>query len=86
VFWFTSYLVDDATNFSKYMMDNQVQTRRFFYPLHLQPCYKSLYDFSIRNFEVSEKIYKAGISLPSSFLLTEDEIGLVIDRVLKYFK
>ena len=86
VFWFTSYLVDDAEDFSRFMMEHEVQTRRFFYPLHLQPCYRNLYDFSNRDFGLSEKIYKQGISLPSSFLLTDDEIGFVIDKALMYFK
>jgi len=41
VYWFTSFLSDDVDELSKYLLESDIQTRRFFYPLHLQPCYKN---------------------------------------------
>jgi len=42
VFWFTSFLSDDTDELAKFLLENGIQTRRFFYPLHLQPCYKEI--------------------------------------------
>ncbi len=84
VFWFTSFLCDDAENLAKTLLENQVQTRRFFYPLHLQPCYRHL-SFSRSGFGVSEKIYSQGISLPSAYLLTDTEQDKVINLIREYY-
>ena len=85
VFWFTSYLAKNADAFGAYMKEHGVQTRRFFYPLHQQPCYKHL---PIRrgDFALSEKIYAQGVSLPSAYHLTETDQQKVIDLVLRFYK
>jgi perosamine synthetase len=85
VFWFTSYLARDADAFGAYMKEHGVQTRRFFYPLHQQPCYKHL-PIRRSDFALSEKIYAQGVSLPSAYHLTEDDQQKVIDLVLDFYK
>lgn len=85
VFWFTSYLCDDTDALAQYMNEHGVQTRRFFYPLHLQPCYKHL-PIDRPSFALSEKIYAQGISLPSAYNLTENDQQRVIDLILKYYQ
>ena len=84
VFWFTSILVEDATTISEALLAQGIQTRRFFYPLHLQPCYKDILSANAQ-FEVSEKVYSQGLSLPSSYILTEEEQSRVIGAIRKYF-
>jgi perosamine synthetase len=85
VFWFTSYLAKDADALAAYMKEHGVQTRRFFYPLHQQPCYKNL---PIRrdDFALSEKIYARGISLPSAYNLTESDQQKVIDLIQRFYR
>jgi perosamine synthetase len=83
VFWFTSFLCDDAEELGAFLQKNGVQTRRFFYPLHLQPCYRDR-KFNRSDFPVSEKIYNRGISLPSSYHLTESDQSMVIALVRKF--
>lgn len=84
VFWFTSILVDHATELEKYLKENQVISRRFFYPLHMQPCYK---DLDIQgDFSVSERVYSKGLSLPSSVHLTDEEQNTVISLILKFYE
>lgn len=85
VFWFTCYLADDADTFGAYMKAHGVQTRRFFYPLHLQPCYKHL-PIKRNAFAVSERIFAQGISLPSAYHLTEEDQQKVIELILSYYK
>ena len=83
VFWFTSFLSDDAESLVSYLDERGVQTRRFFYPLHLQPCYRQL-DFPRSGFAVTEDAYARGVSLPSSYALTDAEQGRVIELIREY--
>jgi perosamine synthetase len=84
VYWFTSIFVEDANPLADYLLKNGIQTRRFFYPLHLQPCYKN-FDINRNAFPVSEKIYRTGLSLPSSFNLKETELQSVIKSIKEYY-
>ena len=55
--------------------------QEIFYPLHLQPCYKNM-DLNIKdNFDISEKIFRNSLSLPSSVILKDKEIRRVIKLV-----
>jgi perosamine synthetase len=87
VFWFTSFLCDDTEGLSAFLQQQNIQTRGFFYPLHWQPCYADREH--IRNidddFRVSESVYKRGISLPSSYSLTETEQAFVIEQIQRFY-
>jgi perosamine synthetase len=87
VFWFTSFFSEDTTRLVEYLKNNGIQTRRFFYPLHLQPCYAD--KKYIRNidddFSLSEKVYDQGISLPSSYNMTEEQQYLVINKIREFY-
>jgi len=88
VFWFTSYVSQDVDDLTKYLEGNQIQTRRFFYPLHMQPCYQDMkYIKNINsNFNVSENIYNQGISLPSSYNLSNDNQAIVINKIKEFYE
>ncbi len=84
VYWFSSCYTKDKKELQDYLSKNGVQTRDFFYPLHLQPCYKSE-NFNINDdYRVSEDIFNFSLSLPSSVILKEREISKVI-RLIKSF-
>lgn len=87
VFWFTSFLCDDSDKLAEYLKTFGIQTRKFFYPLHLQPCYsdKKYIDNIDDNFSLSEEIYKKGISLPSSYNLTVKNQYEVINKVKEFY-
>ena len=80
VFWFTSILVPDAGDTEAKLKSKGIQSRRFFYPLHMQPCYRGVVDSS-HQFPVSESVYNKGLSLPSSYTLTENEQAKVIKEL-----
>ena len=88
VFWFTSFICEDVDELSAYLLESQIQTRRFFYPLHMQPCYsdkkyiKNIDD----DFSISTKVYDKGISLPSSFLMSESDQLLVITKIWDFYE
>lgn len=97
VYWFSNIEVEDASALENYLKKEQIGSRRFFYPLHLQPCYqdgsKSIVDVSaciIANggkklFHNSLSAYVRGLSLPSSYSLSEEQQSLVISKVTEFF-
>jgi perosamine synthetase len=87
VFWFTSFLCQDPEALSSYLQLRNIQTRRFFYPLHLQPCYadRKYIRFAGTDFPVSQKIYERGISLPSSYRLSIEEQAFIIEQIRQFY-
>ncbi|HMK49641.1 MAG TPA: DegT/DnrJ/EryC1/StrS family aminotransferase [Thermodesulfovibrionales bacterium] len=63
------------------MADKGVQTRPFFYPMHLQPVFRKYPWFKKELLPVSEFLYKYGFYLPSGLTLTEGQISEVAERV-----
>jgi len=87
VFWFTSFLCDEAEELSGFLRRQNIQTRGFFYPLHQQPCYadrKYIKNIEL-DFRISEKVYRQGISLPSSYSLTREDQALVIEQIRCFY-
>jgi perosamine synthetase len=87
VFWFTSYLCEEAEKLSAFLRNKNIQTRRFFYPLHQQPCYADGRNVRVidSDFRVSESVYRRGISLPSSFSLTWEDQSYVIEQIGRFY-
>ena len=87
VYWFTSFLLenpDDKPQLGKFLKDNGVQTREFFYPLDLQPCYDGMYNHRC-DLTTSHDLYRRGISLPSSHNLKKSDLERVIQLIHFYF-
>jgi perosamine synthetase len=87
VFWFTSFLCENPDALSVYLRRHNIQTRRFFCPLHLQPCYADRKYARIidEDFRVSEGIYRQGISLPSAYSLTPEDQAFVIGKIQCFY-
>jgi perosamine synthetase len=85
VYWLYSVLVDEKgyginrDELMKELEENSIETRPFFYPLHLMPPYKK-YAASHR-FPVAEKLSSSGINLPSGVKLKEEEIQKVASLI-----
>lgn len=82
VAWFSSVLVDDPQALADFLWRREIQTRRFFYPIHEQPCYAGRFK---KRFPHSEEAYARGLSLPSSVALTEAQIELVCDGIHQFY-
>jgi perosamine synthetase len=87
VFWFTSFLCEDPGALSAFLRQRNILTRQFFLPLHQQPCYADEKYIRVAGgeFRTSESIYRQGISLPSSYSLTEDEQSYVIEQIRHFY-
>ena len=79
VYWMYSILVKNRDKLMEELRKNGIDSRPFFYPLHILPPYKL--DVS---FPVSEQISREGISLPSSVKLKKDEIELISNKIKKF--
>lgn len=89
VYWFTNIEVPDAEKLEIFLKENGIGSRRYFYPLHLQPCYrlpKASIDTDPKNFPNSIGAYKTGLSLPSSYSLTDEEQDYVISKIKEFYK
>ena len=71
--------VDDPDGLIKYLDQNGIDAKRVFYPLHRQPCYNVG-----GNFPNTEFAYAHGVSLPSSPLLTYEQISYICGCVNAY--
>lgn len=72
VFLESEALIENRDKIISKMAEKGVQTRPLFYPLHLMPPYRSTGDFS-----VTDKVSRAGIFLPSSVKLKEEDIAYI---------
>lgn len=79
VHWFTNIVIKDAEKLSEALKNRGIQTRRFFYPIAKQPCYKE-YNFE-GTYPAAEYAYNCGLSLPSSVLITEKELQEVCTAI-----
>jgi perosamine synthetase len=67
----------------KALQDNGIQTRGFFYPMHLQPKLRSEPAVTLPN---SEMLYAQGQCLPIHFQLKDSDLQFICDTIKEYFK
>ena len=80
--WFTNILVKDPQGLGKYLAGEGVETRRLFYPLHRQPCYRGWWTGDFPN---TDRVYQQGLSLPSSATLTDDQVSQICGHIKRFF-
>jgi perosamine synthetase len=71
----------NADKAMKRLSVKQIQTRPFFYPMHLQPVFRQFPWFGKETLPVSEEIYTYGFYLPSGLTLTEEQIIKVAECI-----
>lgn len=97
-YWFSNILIGDVLHdcdgLQKFLKESEIETRRMFKPLHQQKCYSGMDMFAtkintfkhqLRQFPISEKIYRQGLSLPSHLLLTVDDLTKITNKVIEYW-
>jgi perosamine synthetase len=91
IFWVFGFklLADapsDAPTLAKSLRDQGIDTRRFFFPLHLQPALINLGVVDDRSRPVAEELWSRGLYLPSGLGNSCDEIDQSIDALWKVAK
>lgn len=72
-------LVDDPDALEKYLATHGVGCRRFYFPVHKQPCYNLP-----QSFPVAERLFERGLSLPSAPTLEDQQIAFICEKVKAY--
>lgn len=80
VYWFTNILCQDAEAMAAALRDAGIASRRFFHPLHAQPCYRAM---SPRDCPTSRRLYETGLSLPSWCGIDRQALDRVCDVVIR---
>jgi perosamine synthetase len=80
--WFTNILIDDPQALGDHLAAANIGSRRLFFPLHQQPCYRGWFR---DRFPVSDRIYERGLSLPSSATLTQEQVQQICGRIRTFF-
>jgi perosamine synthetase len=86
MYWITSIQVADPERLGEHLGKAGIGTRRFFYPLHMQPCYKFSNKVVIpkRDSWNSTLIYDKSLGLPSSVGIKKREIKYVCSTIKRY--
>jgi len=85
VYWLYSILVNSKEyghsrdELMRYLSKHGVETRRFFYPLHVMPPFKTS-----RDFPVSTSLSEVGMNLPSGPKISGEEIKYVCSLIKKF--
>jgi perosamine synthetase len=91
IYWVYGLVLNESTGISidramKWLSDNGVGTRPFFYPMHKQPVLTKMGLFKGQSFPVSERLYERGFYIPSGLALTKEQIYNVVERVIDMIK
>ena len=75
----------EAAAVMKKLAEKGIQTRPFFYPLHLQPAFHALPWFREACLPVSEELHRLGFYLPSGLTLQKEQmeqVAVALEEVL----
>ena len=88
VHWFSSFICKETDELSLFLKKNNIQTRRFFFPLNEQPCYQNSKKIKNLkgNFKNSKFNYDYGISLPSSYNLNMNEQKIIVKLISEFYE
>ena len=81
-YWFVNILVENPEALQDFLHEKGIGTRRYFYPLHLQPCYA---DMKAQKCPESSWLYSHGLSLPSGVQLKSNQIDYICDSIRAYY-
>jgi len=78
-------LVMELENLITHLEENGIQTRKFFFPLHRQPCFNYL-GYKSAEFPISNELNMKGLCLPIYPDLKVEEIEYIADKIKSFYK
>lgn len=88
--WLTAIVIDpkhaefNASSLASRLQGDGIETRPLWKPMHLQPVFACAGSFPRLVNGTSERFFRQGIVLPSSPNLSEDQLGMVLDRIRRF--
>jgi len=91
VYWMYGIIVNSDFGISrdqlqKYLFNKGIETRTFFCPMNIQPCFKGLKTYSKYLCPVSESFWKKGLYIPSSHNLNDKKISKIAKAIISASK
>ena len=93
IYWIIGFVITnkklkiDAKKLMKILMKYGIQTRPFFWPMHMQRVFRNKYKINISgSYKNSEYISKYGLYLPSSLDIKSNQIKFICDKVNSILK
>ncbi len=77
--WRINIFIEKPEALQNFLEKEGIGTRRFFAPIHSQPCYNLGGDFPN-----AERAYERGLSLPSSPVLTEEQVYFICQKIKEF--
>lgn len=86
VHWLSNINCDDSSKLQDYLKTNGIPSRKIFFPLNMQPCFRNESRIINRNekFDNSELALKTILSLPSSILMDDEQQNYIINVLNNY--
>jgi len=86
VYWMYSILLKEKSGISRdefmsRLLREGIDTRPFFFPIHLQPAYSGLCD--AEEYPVAKSLSETGLNLPSGNTLSENQVAYVCEAIRK---
>ena len=84
--WFVNITANNISKISRELKKNGIQTRKLFYPLNLQPCYRNHKNVKNLNsdFKISKKTYQNVLSLPTFHNIKKKDLKKICDLLNKF--
>ena len=88
VYWFTSIQVIKKKKLKIFLKKRNIETRDFFYPMHLQKCFVNIKDVISEKslYKNSLKYYQNGLCLPSSANLNLDQLNYIVKNIKNFYE
>jgi perosamine synthetase len=86
VYWMYAIVIRDKFGLSRdelmaRLAEKEIETRDFFIPMHLQPCFRNMGLFEEESYPIAEELGRHGLLLPSSTGLTLDQKSYICDTI-----
>ena len=91
LFWVFGILLNpevpmEAKEFQELLKTHEIETRRFFCPIHLQPIFGEMFSSKKGAYPISENLWRRGLYLPSGLGNTDSEIEYVIEKMWEFVR
>ncbi len=88
VYWMYALVVNPEFGISRdelalRLHERGIETRTFFCPMNIQPCFAGIAECAARACPVAERIWQSGLYLPSSVSLSDPQIDSIVDAVIE---
>lgn len=83
--WLIDILTEKRDDLIAYLLKKQIGSRKFYPPLHTQAPFNEWEKYKSGHFPVSEEISSLGVWLPSSSILTNEEVVRVCNTIKKLY-